>query len=63
MLDSIAYARLDCDYEVPMDTLRIFNHDLVKWVEENNPQHWGISKFKKMHWDKMTSNLAKSFNS
>ena len=32
MLDSIAYARLDCDYEVAMDTLRTFNHDLAKWV-------------------------------
>ena len=63
MLDSITYARLDCDYEVAMDTLRTFNHDLVKWVEENNPQHWAISKFKKMRWDKMTSNLAESFNS
>ncbi|XP_034683284.1 uncharacterized protein LOC117912709 [Vitis riparia] len=55
MLDSIAYARLDCDYEVAMDTLRTFNHDLAKWVEENNPQHWAISKFKKMRWDKMTT--------
>ncbi|RVW21960.1 hypothetical protein CK203_107766 [Vitis vinifera] len=53
MLDSIAYARLDCDYEVAMDTLRTFNHDLAKWVEENNPQHWAISKFKKMRWDKI----------
>ncbi|KAL6314467.1 hypothetical protein AAG906_025952 [Vitis piasezkii] len=58
MLDSIAYDRLDCDYEIAMDTLMTFNHDLVKWVEENNPQHWAISKFKKMRWDKMTSNLA-----
>ncbi|RVW39291.1 hypothetical protein CK203_085102 [Vitis vinifera] len=57
MLDSIAYARLDCDYEVAMDTLRTFNHDLAKWVEENNPQHWAISKFKKMRWDKMTRSL------
>ena len=30
MLDSIAYARLDWDYEVAMDTLRTFNHDLTK---------------------------------
>ena len=58
MLDFIAYARLDCDYEVAMDTLRTFNHDLVKWIEENNPQHWAISKFKKIRWDKMISNLA-----
>ena len=39
MLDSITYVRLDWDYEVVMDTLRTFNHDLAKWVEENNPQH------------------------
>ena len=39
MLDYIAYPRLDCDYEVVMDTLRTFNHDLAKWVKENNPQH------------------------
>ena len=63
MLDFIIYTRLDCDYKVAMDTLRTFNHDLAKWVEENNPQHQAISKFKKMLWDKMTSNLAKSFNS
>ncbi|KAL6325712.1 hypothetical protein AAG906_023596 [Vitis piasezkii] len=48
MLDSITYARLDCDYEVAMDTLRTFNHDLAKW---------------NMHWDKMTSDMAESFNS
>ncbi|KAL6342275.1 hypothetical protein AAG906_006904 [Vitis piasezkii] len=63
ILDSITYARLHCDYEVVMDTLRTFNHDLAKWVEDNNPQHWVISKFKKMRWDKMTSNLVESFNS
>ena len=62
MLDYITYTRLDCDYEVAMDTLRTLNHDLAKRVEENNPQHWTISKFKKMRWDKMTSNLAESFN-
>ena len=62
MLDSIAYARLDCDCEVAIDILRTFNHDLEKWVEENNPQHWAISKFKKIHWDKMTSNMVESFN-
>ncbi|RVW46369.1 hypothetical protein CK203_081724 [Vitis vinifera] len=48
---------IDCDYEVAMDSLRTFNHDLAKWVEENNPQHWAISKFKKMRWDKMTRSL------
>ena len=58
MLDSIAYARLDSDYEVAMNTLRTFNHELAKRVEENNPQHWAISKFKKIRWDKMISNLA-----
>ena len=63
MLDSIAYDRLDCDYDIAMDTLRTFNHDLAKWVEENDPQHWTISKFKKMSWDKMTSNQIESFNS
>ena len=63
MLDYITYTKLDCDYEVAMDTLRTLNHDLAKWVEENDPQHWTISKFKKMRWDKMTSNLVESFNS
>ncbi|RVW61547.1 hypothetical protein CK203_066201 [Vitis vinifera] len=61
-LDSIAYARLEHDYNVSMFELRKYNDALAKWVEENEPEHWAMSKFPKQRWDKMTTNLAESFN-
>ncbi|XP_010659540.3 uncharacterized protein LOC104881341 [Vitis vinifera] len=61
-LDSIAYARLEQDYNVSMFELRKYNDALAKWVEENEPEHWAMSKFPKQRWDKMTTNLAESFN-
>ncbi|RVX23746.1 hypothetical protein CK203_000024 [Vitis vinifera] len=53
---------LDDDYVVAMEKLKTYNSDLAKWVEENSPQHWAMSKFAKKRWDKMTTNLAESFN-
>ncbi|RVW94875.1 hypothetical protein CK203_034615 [Vitis vinifera] len=61
-LDSIAYARLEHDYNVSMFELRKYNDALAKWVEENELEHWAMSKFPKQRWDKMTTNLAESFN-
>ena len=63
MLNAVAYASLECDYLVAMDMLTTFNPHLAKWIEDNSPEHWCMSKFTKMHWDKLTSNLVKSFNS
>ena len=38
-LDSIAYARLEHDYNVAMFELRKYNDTLATWVEENAPKH------------------------
>ncbi|RVX10318.1 hypothetical protein CK203_016115 [Vitis vinifera] len=62
LLDNVVYARLDDDYVVAMEKLKTYNSDLANWVEENSPQHWAMSKFAKKRWDKMTTNLAESFN-
>ncbi|KAL6333931.1 hypothetical protein AAG906_039345 [Vitis piasezkii] len=62
LLDSIAYARLEIDYNEAFEKLVRFNDNLGKWVAENNPEHWAMSKFLKKRWDKMTSNIAESFN-
>ncbi|KAL6323592.1 hypothetical protein AAG906_039183 [Vitis piasezkii] len=61
-LDSIAYGRLEHDYNVSMFELKKYNEALATWVEENAPHHWAMSKFPKQRWDKMTTNLAESFN-
>ena len=39
LLDSIAYARLEIDYNEAIEKLVRFNDNLEKWVEENNPKH------------------------
>ncbi|XP_019072589.1 uncharacterized protein LOC104877691 [Vitis vinifera] len=61
-LDSIAYGRLEHDYNVSMFELQKYNEALATWVEENAPHHWAMSKFPKQRWDKMTTNLAELFN-
>ena len=45
-----------------MFELKKYNEALATWVEENAPHHWAMSKFPKQRWDKMTTNLAESFN-
>ncbi|RVW13602.1 hypothetical protein CK203_088780 [Vitis vinifera] len=62
LLDSIAYARLEINYNEAFEKLVLFNDNLGKWVAENNPEHWAMSKFLKKRWDKMTSNIPESFN-
>ncbi|RVX13477.1 hypothetical protein CK203_020942 [Vitis vinifera] len=62
LLDSIAYARLEIDYNEAFEKLVRFNENLAKWVAENNPEHWAMSKFLKKRWDKMTTNIAEEFN-
>ncbi|XP_059596419.1 uncharacterized protein LOC104880560 [Vitis vinifera] len=62
LLNNTAYARLDIDYNEAFEKLVRFNGDLARWVAENSPEHWAMSKFLKKRWDKMTTNIAKSFN-
>ncbi|XP_059593539.1 uncharacterized protein LOC109122719 [Vitis vinifera] len=62
LLDNIAYARLDIDYNEAFEKLVRFNGDLARWVAENSPEHWAMSKFLKKRWDKMTTNIVESFN-
>ena len=61
-LDKIVYARLEIDYNAHLNELRMYNDLLATWIEENEPQHWAMSKFPKKRWDKMTTNLIESFN-
>ena len=49
LLDNIAYARLDIDYNEAFENLVCFNEDLGRWVAKNNPEHWAMSKFPKKH--------------
>ena len=61
-LDKIAYARVETNYNYHMFELRKYNESLATWIEQNEPQHWAMSKFPKKRWDKMTTNFAESFN-
>ena len=61
-LDSIAYTRVESDYNVCMYELRNYNQALTGWVEESALEHWVMSKFPKQRWDKMTTNLAELVN-
>ena len=45
-----------------MFELRKYSDALATWVEQNEPEHWAMSKFPKKRWDKMTTNVTESFN-
>ncbi|RVW18380.1 hypothetical protein CK203_112317 [Vitis vinifera] len=62
LLDAVAYARLEIGYNSAMENLRRFDANLAKWVEDNNPEHWAMSKFPKKRWDKMNTNIFGSFS-
>ena len=61
-LDKIVYARVETDYNYHMFDLLKNNKSLAAWNEQNEPEHWAMSKFPKKRWDKTTTNLAESFN-
>ena len=43
--------------------MRKYNESLAAWIEQNEIEHWAMSKFPKKRWDKMTTDLEESFNS
>ena len=53
---------METDYNYHMFELRKYNKSLATWIEQNEPEHLAMSKFPKKRWDKMTTNLAESFN-
>ena len=47
LLDSIAYAHRNRNYDANLSKLRTYNEALAKWDGENSPKHWPMSKFTK----------------
>ncbi|XP_028767379.1 uncharacterized protein LOC114725084 [Neltuma alba] len=63
LLDSIAYARLDRDFDRSMEKLMAFCPELGQWLQTNGDiERWAQSKFPYKRWDNITTNLAESFN-
>ncbi|XP_028776827.1 uncharacterized protein LOC114733520 [Neltuma alba] len=63
LLDSIAYARLDRDFDCSMEKLMAFCPELGQWLQTNGDiDRWAQSKFPYKRWDNITTNLAESFN-
>ncbi|XP_028803299.1 uncharacterized protein LOC114758433 [Neltuma alba] len=63
LLDSIAYARLDRDFDCSMEKLMAFCPELGQWLQTNGDiERWAQSKFPYKRWDNITTNLAESFN-
>ncbi|XP_028801487.1 uncharacterized protein LOC114756719 [Neltuma alba] len=63
LLDSIAYARLDRDFDCSMEKLMAFCPELGQWLQTNGDiKRWAQSKFSYKRWDNITTNLAESFN-
>ncbi|XP_054777285.1 uncharacterized protein LOC129285571 [Prosopis cineraria] len=63
LLDAIAYARINLEFNRAMGNLRAFCPELAQWLETNGDiNRWALSKFPFHRWDNITNNLSESFN-
>ncbi|KAF7132753.1 hypothetical protein RHSIM_Rhsim09G0064100 [Rhododendron simsii] len=62
LFTKIAYARDHLLYGVYLTKLFTLKPKLAKWVDENGPQHWSNALFPYPGWDKLYTNITKSFN-
>ncbi|XP_028773768.1 uncharacterized protein LOC114730821 [Neltuma alba] len=63
LLDDIAYARLESEFNDAMENMRSFSSQLFQWLENHGDvDRWALSKFPFRRWDNITTNLAESFN-
>ncbi|GKV13281.1 hypothetical protein SLEP1_g24311 [Rubroshorea leprosula] len=60
LLNEVVCARIGLDYNAPLEKLSSYNENLGKWVVENQPEHWVLSKFPYPQWDLLTSNNLES---
>ena len=59
----MAYARVDYKYIHAIDNLWQFSPELAAWVEcSSDVDKWALSKFPRMRWEKITTNIAESYN-
>ncbi|XP_028784272.1 uncharacterized protein LOC114740315 [Neltuma alba] len=64
VLDRVAYARVDSDFDNAMAELRTMSPELHDWViNQGDVNRWAMSKFPFKRWDNITTNIAESFNS
>ena len=61
-LDKIIYARLEIDYNAHLNELRMHNDSLQPGLSKMNLNTGPCQNSRKQRWDKMTTNLAESFN-
>lgn len=63
LLDAIAYARYEEDYNVAMGKLGLKFPNMALWVmTSGDVERWAMSKFPYKRWDNITTNVAESFN-
>ncbi|XP_028784192.1 uncharacterized protein LOC114740238 [Neltuma alba] len=63
LLDDIAYARVNFQFDKTMTRMGNFSPHLLQWLDNHGDMHkWAMSKFSYKRWDNITTNLAESFN-
>lgn len=63
LLKTIAFARLDPDYNNALTTMKLLGKDMYEWVLASGPEHWANSQFKGKRWDKLNSDDTDGFYS
>ncbi|KAK4284108.1 hypothetical protein QN277_000981 [Acacia crassicarpa] len=63
LLDAIAYARLECDFDKSMGNLRSLSPDMAQWLEtKGDIDQWALSRFPFRRWDNIATNLDETFS-
>ncbi|XP_028754382.1 uncharacterized protein LOC114713878 [Neltuma alba] len=63
LLDDIAYARLETEFDKAIGHMRDMSQELFEWlVNHGDIDRWALSQFPFKRWDNITTNIAESFN-
>ncbi|XP_028770193.1 uncharacterized protein LOC114727670 [Neltuma alba] len=63
LLNKIAWARVDDEFDKAMAEMREFSPELFDWLNNHGDvDKWAVSKFPYKRWDNITTNIAESFN-
>ncbi|KAK4284109.1 hypothetical protein QN277_000982 [Acacia crassicarpa] len=63
LLDAIAYARLESDFDKALRNLRSLSPDMAQWLETNGDiDRWALSRFPFRRWDNIATNLDETFS-
>ena len=62
MLYRVAYALTLGEYNVVVQELKAYKPESAQWINDNEPEQWAETKFRKERWGRLNNNVIESWN-